>query len=234
MASARPCATSRKAARVPVSSEIGIRSLSASGLRQCFDGRLRMSRPLTQGEKDLAKPIFRDAVNYSLVRIHDGKYMFFQPDNNGMTPNGEIHVAGIYSSDYSGEGPSRQAFFIHEMVQVWQYQTGILTAGVIGSAILEVIGTLGDYDSAYPYVLEGSNDLTNYNLEQQAAVVEDYFRVTKLGLEPRRAQLPYSRTCSPNPRGKPTRQLYETVLRHFLQDPTYGKRPYQRVCAPTA
>ena len=61
---------------------------------------------------------------------------------------------------------------------------------VIGSAILEIIGRLGDYDSAYSYVLDASNDLTDYNLEQQASIVEDYFRLTKLGLQPRRAQLP--------------------------------------------
>jgi hypothetical protein len=192
-----------------------------------------MSRSLTQGERDLARSMFRDSIDFSRVRVHDDKYMFFQPDNSGMTPNGEIYVDGIYSADYSGESPQRQAFFIHEMVHVWQYQTGILTAGVIGSAILEMIGRAGDYDSAYPYVLDSSKDLTDYNLEQQASIVEDYFRITRLGLEPRRARLPYSRTCAPNPRGTPTRQLYETVLDRFLKDPTYGNRPYQRVCAPT-
>lgn len=191
-----------------------------------------MARSLTDGEKRLARDIFGDSIDYSRVRVHDGKYIFFQPDNSGMTPNGEIYVAGIYSADYSGESPQRRAFFIHEMVHVWQYQNGILTAGVIGSAILEMIGRGGDYGSAYPYVLDSSRDLTDYNLEQQAAIVEDYFRLTRLGLQPRRARLPYSRTCRPNPRGTPTRQLYETVLRKFLQDPTYGNKLYQRVCAP--
>ena len=189
-------------------------------------------RSLTEGEIKLAKPIFKGSIDYALVRVHDEKYIFFQPGNSGMTPNGEIYVDGAYSADYSAESPQRQAFFIHEMVHVWQYQNGILTAGVIGSAILEIIGRLGDYDSAYSYVLDASNDLTDYNLEQQASIVEDYFRLTKLGLQPRRAQLPYSRTCRPNPPGTPTRQLYETVLRKFLQDPTYGNKPYQRVCAP--
>ncbi len=189
-------------------------------------------RSLTEGEIKLAKPIFKDSIDYSAVRVHDGKYIFFQPGNSGMTPNGEIYVDGIYSADYSGESPQRQAFFIHEMTHVWQYQNGILTAGVVGSAILEIIGRLGDYDSAYPYVLDSAKDLTDYNLEQQASIVEDYFRITKLGLLPRRAQLPYSRVCTPNPPGTPTRQLYETVLRKFLQDPAYGHKRYQRVCAP--
>lgn len=191
-----------------------------------------MSRLLTQGETQLARQLFGDAVDYSAVRIHDGKFMFFQPDNSGMTPHGEIYVDGIYSSDYSSESPQRKAFFIHEMVHVWQHQNGILTAGVIGSAILEMIGTAGDYNSAYPYVLDTSKDLTDYNLEQQAAIIEDYFRLTRLGLQPRRSQEPYSRHCAPDPHPTPIRQQYEAVLRRFLHDPTYREKSYQRVCAP--
>jgi hypothetical protein len=191
-----------------------------------------MGRSLTEGEQQLAMRVFGRSIGFSRVRVHEEKYAFFQPDNSGMTPNGEIYVDGIYSADYSGESPQRKAFFIHEMVHVWQYQNGILTTGVMGSAILEMIGRIGDYDSAYPYVLDASRDLTDYNLEQQASIIEDYFRLTRLGLQPRRARLPYSRTCTPNPRGTPTPRLYETVLRRFLQDPTYGNRPYQRVCAP--
>lgn len=191
-----------------------------------------MSRRLTQGEERLATGVFKGSVVYSSVRIHNEKYIFVQPDDSGMTPNGEIYVDGIYSADYTGEAPGRQAFFIHEMVHVWQYQNDILTTGVIGSAVLEMIGSGGDYGSAYPYVLDSSNDLRDYGIEQQASIVEDYFRLTQLGLQPRRARLPYSRVCTPNPRGTPTRQLYEQVLRRFLSDPAYGRRPYQRVCAP--
>ena len=190
-----------------------------------------MSRDLTQGEKDLAKEIFKNSIQYSKVKIHDDKYIFFQPDNSGMTPNGEIYVDGIYSADYSGESPQLQAFFIHEMTHVWQHQNGVLTAGVIGSAILEIIGNAGDYDSAYPYVLDASKDLTDYGLEQQASIIEDYFRLIKHGLQPRRARTPYQRFCAPHP---PMRQLFEAVLRKFLQNPSYRNMPYQRVCAPAA
>jgi hypothetical protein len=121
------------------------------------------------------------------------------------------------------------------MVHVWQYQNGILSAGVIGSAILEMIGTGGDYSSAYPYVLDEGRDLTDYNLEQQASIVEDWFRLTRLGLQPRRARLPYSRTCGATaPAGTPTRALYEKVLRRFLRDPTYGNTRYSRTCSVPA
>lgn len=191
-----------------------------------------MGRPLTAGEVQLARDIFRESIDYTRVVIHDGKYMFFQPSNSGMTPNGEIYVHGIYSADYSAESPQRKAFYIHEMVHVWQHQNGVFSAGVIGAAIWEMIEEGFDYAAAYPYVLDASRDLRDYDLEQQASIIEDYFRLTRLRLRPRRARLPYQRVCRPNPPGTPTQQLYETVLRQFLRDPTYGARTYRRTCAP--
>jgi hypothetical protein len=190
-----------------------------------------MSRQLTQGEKDLVKQVFGNSIDLSRVRVHNEKYVFFQPDNSGMTPNGEIYVHGAYSSDYASEPSGHKAFFIHEMVHVWQHQTGVLRAGVIGTAILEIIGQLGDYGSAYTYVLDGSKDLTDYGLEQQASIVEDYFRLTRLGEEPRQVRPPVSRVCSPSQPATSSRALYEKVLRRFITDPTYGHRPYRRVCA---
>jgi hypothetical protein len=191
-----------------------------------------MNRQLTQGEMKLVRSVFGDSINLPRVKVHDDKYIFFQPDNSGMTPNGEIYVHGAYSADYASADPDLQAFFVHEMVHVWQHQTGVLNVGVIGSAIVEMIGQLGDYGSVYPYVLDGSKDLTDYGLEQQASIVEDYFRLTKLRDVPRRARAPFSRTCSPNQPTAYSRLLYEKVLYRFLTDPTYGQRPYQRVCAP--
>lgn len=194
-----------------------------------------MARVLTSGEIDMARDIFRRSILYHEVRVHDEKYMFFQPDNSGMTPNGEIYVDGIYSSDYSRESAQRKAFFIHEMTHVWQYQNGILLVGVRSSAIFEMIGSLGDYGSIYDYVLDAGNDLTDYNLEQQASIVEDYFRLTRVRLRPRRAKLPYSRTCGATPSpSTPTRHLYETVLKKFLRDPTYGHSHYTRTCSVPA
>lgn len=180
-----------------------------------------MSRRLTPGEIKLVKDVFGESIDTSRVRIHDEKYIFFQPDNSGMTPNGEIYVHGAYSPDFSSEAGQSQAFFIHEMVHVWQHQTGVLAGGVIGSAIIEMIGRLGDYGSAYPYVLDESKDLTDYGLEQQASIVEDYFRITRLSDKPRRARGPTA----------PNRALYEKVLHRFITDPTYGRRPPSRVCS---
>jgi len=183
-----------------------------------------VSRSLTSGEQELAQPIFKDAVDYSRVRIHNRRYIPFQPNNCGLTPRGTVYAVGIYSPDYSREGPHLRAFFIHEMVHVWQHQGKILRLGVIGSAVLEMIRNRGNYSLAYPYVLDPAMDLTDYNLEQQAAIVEDYFRLTKLRLSPQHARLSQVGKGRLDPRGTPALRLYEVVLSRFLQDPTYGKR----------
>jgi hypothetical protein len=183
-----------------------------------------MGRILTQGEVAMARQLFGASIDYMLVKVHDGKYVFFQPNSSGMTPRGEIYVAGIYTADFSLASPSLKAFFIHEMAHVWQHQTGILTLGVIGSAIAQMIGRAGDYESAYPYVLSKQKDLIDYNLEQQASILEDYFRITRL-----RLKAAYLQSCDPNLSGTADRELYEAVLRRFLHDPTYS---YHGTCTP--
>jgi len=52
-------------------------------------------RLLTQGEIKLAEKVFKSSIDYSKVKIHNKKYIFFQPDNSGMTPNGEIYTRCI-------------------------------------------------------------------------------------------------------------------------------------------
>ena len=84
------------------------------------------SRNLTTGEIALAKKIFKGSIAYERVRIHDEAYVFFQPNNSGMTPNGEIYVTGGCPADYSTAESHFRAFFIHEMTHVWQFQLDVL------------------------------------------------------------------------------------------------------------
>ena len=78
-------------------------------------------RLLTTGEITLAQSVYKDSVDYQKVKIHEhGKY-FFQPNNSGMTPDGEVYAKGnAYVADYSVEPGGLQGFFIHEMAHVWQ------------------------------------------------------------------------------------------------------------------
>ena len=43
-----------------------------------------------------------------------------------MTPNGEIYISGEAVPDYALANVFAKALFLHEMVHVWQKQSGVL------------------------------------------------------------------------------------------------------------
>ena len=175
-------------------------------------------RALTAGEISLAQRIYKTAINYGKVKIHDEKYMVFQPDHSGMTPNGEIYVSGTgtYTADYS-TSPSAdlRSFFIHEMAHVWQYQLNILSP--IGSAIAESFRHFFNYAKAYEYELVTGKDLLDYRIEQQAQIIQDYYLWFLEASQPR--QTLYLNK-GPSSTFLP---LYHQVLARFMANPGYAK-----------
>ena len=176
-----------------------------------------MSRDLTTDERRVARELYGSSIDYSRVKIHDGKYFFGQPDNSGMTPNGEIYVSsGAYHADYSMENASTQGFFVHEMGHVWQYQNSILN--IIWSALMEQITHFFDYNKAYPYTLDANKTLIDYDIEQQASILEDYFRVVKRGIDFRQGRILNSGTTAEKVR------LLRAVLADFIANPSLPNR----------
>jgi hypothetical protein len=176
---------------------------------------MSQGRALMTGETNLARSIFRDSVDYGKVKIHPAKYVFFQPDNSGMTPNGEIYIAGqAYKDNYSTEDSGWQCFFIHEMTHVWQYQNRVLR--VKTSALWENLRHGFRYDRAYYYTLRLEKDLRDYGLEQQAAIIVDYLRVTKFGEDFHRDARGNLRVQNPP---DDREELLISVMRRFLADP---------------
>jgi hypothetical protein len=174
-------------------------------------------RALTAGEIDLAKRIFKDSIDYSTVKIHNEKYVFFQPDESGMTPNGEIYVSGseTYKNDYAIEIPRLRGFFIHEMVHVWQYQLNILS--LVGAATNERILNVFDYAKAHKYELAPMKDLLKYRIEQQAQIIEDYY------LQQIEAAILTTKHLQNSGGPGVTMPLYFQVLGNFLSNPGYAR-----------
>lgn len=125
-----------------------------------------MSRPLTPGETALARSIFRDAIDYAKVRIHNRKWAFFQPRHVTMAPMGHIHFhpqGGKYREDLATAPLDLQGLFIHEMVHVWQHQHGIFLP-------LRRMPW-----ARYDYALAPGRPLARYGIEQQAEIVRHAF-----------------------------------------------------------
>jgi hypothetical protein len=145
-------------------------------------------RPLTAGEIDLARSIFGDSIDYSKVRLIKGKWWPFQPRNAAMAPMGNIYFhpeGGGWSDDFSTENVHRQAFFIHEMVHVWQAQAK-------GRFYLPL---MRHPFCRYDYELTPGKPFGRYGLEQQAEIVTHRFladRGVPVTCAPPRELLPFT------------------------------------------
>lgn len=173
-------------------------------------------RVLTEGEIALVAPIFGAGVDPSVIRVVPGKFVRFQDDYTYMTPGNDIYAPGaLFEADFSASSvdPYLQAVFIHEVAHVWQHQNGM---DLIAAGLIAFAGARGDYAKAYPYTLDQGLDLTEYGIEQQASIVEDWFLITEHGLAPGRLE-------NPPATSKARDALYRAVLASFLADPTYAR-----------
>lgn len=178
------------------------------------------TRSLTSGEITLAKKVFVNSIDYSKVKIHHEKAAFFQPSRSGMTPNGEIYIDGTTVRDYSVATIDHKSFFIHEMTHVWQKQNGVLNP--ILSALGNSIRHFFNYNNAYFYLLDSSEDLLDYRMEQQAQIIEDYVRIDLFGTNPIvRGGTAYIENTGLTPTDR--KALYKDVLKNFLINPACSK-----------
>jgi hypothetical protein len=133
----------------------------------------RAWRALTPDELSAARAVFGDAIDWDRVRIYPRGFTPFQPRNVAVTPLGAVHFRRAdFRPDFSGRW-SDMAWLIHELVHVWQHQTGVpvLLRGLV--------------ERRYHYgVLDPAKPFARYGIEQQAAIVEDWFRRTR-GIGPR-------------------------------------------------
>jgi len=139
-----------------------------------------MEHRLTGPERMLLYTVFKATLPYNEIvcRINTGN---IGGANNSITPTGNPYFSSqVYCADFSKDGVSLDAkwVFFHEMTHVWQYYHRI---NVLMSAIGLTIVSLGKYEKGYPYKLRPPVQFSSYNIEQQAALVADYWIMTKGG-----------------------------------------------------
>lgn len=186
------------------------------------------SRPLTAGEIEMARLIFKDSIDYSKVRIHNEEYLPFglQLDHYAMTPNGSMYFnPNYYVQDFSAQETAeneetlykkrrevleRKRWFIHEMTHIWQYQLGYALTwhgfwiGVTGGYIFGREARAYKYDYSDSSESPDSNKLfSDFNMEQQAMIVESYFGIKYLYEFERKNEM----------------KFYNRVLKEFLRRP---------------
>lgn len=171
------------------------------------------NRPLTAGEIAMLEPIFKDSLDYKAVRVINNSFPF-QPENVYMTPRGHVYAPGSLWQDDFSRAVRYRSVFVHEMTHVWQYANGM---DLIGQSVVEFTRNRGSYEKAYAYELDAARDLTDYGMEQQASIVEDYFVVASESSEPRRLT---NRNLTHQQRDT----LYAAVLKQLIANPRYARK----------
>ncbi|MCO6493718.1 MAG: hypothetical protein J5I98_35185 [Phaeodactylibacter sp.] len=133
------------------------------------------SRPLHPWEKELARPIFGKSINYGRVRI----------DEYAVAGPRQFHFCYVSFYCINSWGRMDNSLLIHELAHVWQYQKmGIV---YIPRALMAQRSPEGyDYGGTrgLEAALRAGRTLQDFNLEQQAEIVSDYYRIRE-GYPPR-------------------------------------------------
>ena len=132
-------------------------------------------RSLSTAEKNLAKSVFQNTINYDMVKITDTLGAGGRPWTTNTPPMYMINVGGNYSSLTSNN--KRKRLLIHELSHVWQGQH--LVPFMLNSAAhqsLSAINNGGDTAPAYSYTV--GKPWGQYNVEQQASIVAHWYTPT--------------------------------------------------------
>ena len=147
------------------------------------------SRHLTSGEREMARIVFGEAIDYAPVTVNRRKWFPFQPPKYVMSPDGHIWVhpgaPEKWAEDYSTARAGLQELFIHEMTHVWQAQTK-------GRWYLPL---MRHPFCRYDYQFVPGKPFEWYGLEQQAEIVAHTFlarRGARLALIPPPELLPFA------------------------------------------
>jgi hypothetical protein len=129
-------------------------------------------RVLTLGETTLLRSVFGAGINYTAVKVHNHKFIFFQPDDTAMTPNGQIYFpAKHYLSDFSTASLRDRAWFIHEGAHLYQHYA-------LGWNLI----VRGPFDRGYDYKLDPTKTkFSDYGLEQMGDIAQDYYTLKNGG-----------------------------------------------------
>ncbi len=121
----------------------------------------QQSRPLTKGEKALARSVFGHSLDVDKVQL---KTAWWVLKNYAVSPNGYIYFhPENWITDFSAASIGKQSWLIHELTHVWQLQQGLK---VVRGAII---------NRRYRYHLKQGKSFFSYGIEQQAQMVQDYF-----------------------------------------------------------
>ncbi|HWG68504.1 MAG TPA: hypothetical protein VN692_03720 [Steroidobacteraceae bacterium] len=133
-------------------------------------------RALKQVEINEAKKVFLDTVNYDLIFIADKLGLDDRPFTllHKKALSHDEYTLYMGKAIYDSNASLNWATFIHEMTHAWQGQNHWISSGYM---LNSVISQALDGNTAYDYTL--GQMWGEYNVEQQAHLVEDWYRLDR-------------------------------------------------------
>jgi len=146
-----------------------------SGMR-----RPRNVRYLGTHETSIAKSVFENTIAYDRVLIGDGLGASARPFTIPVPfTSPRKYMINVGENGYQGMSyvQKDKELLIHELTHVWQGHHSTWAWSVQGSSIYH---QARHGDAAYDYSKSSYKDWDDYNPEQQAQIVEDWFRAASL------------------------------------------------------
>lgn len=122
-------------------------------------------RYLTQLEIAFARPVFRNSLPWARIQLTDKVGLGGRPYTWGRTIN--VDRTHFKEMDKSTGG---RPLLIHELVHVWQHEHGAHPSGYIFGSLA---AQMQHGSAAYNY--QPGRKWGDYNPEQQAKIVEDWY-----------------------------------------------------------
>jgi hypothetical protein len=134
-------------------------------------------RMLKEAEKAILRPVFGNTLPYDDQQVA-ANTREWGGSNNSITPNYlPLFALSIWRFDFSRASPEDKWIFVHEMTHAWQWYHG---HNNVTAAICLFTKYGSDYDpGAYYYNFDDGASLFDFNFEQQASIVADYWYVTQ-------------------------------------------------------
>lgn len=166
----------------------------------------------TKEETQQLTHIFQKSVDFSVINYNQsnqGDAILKLHSASGLTLGNTF----IVSTDLKPKSFHYQNTLIHEATHIWQKQNCSFSS--LSQLFSCAQHFLSDPIEIYKYRLDAEKDLLDYNNEQQASIVADYFNY--------KTQYPSIFIENQGP-DEEIKTLYRAVLRNFLQDPNYIKQ----------
>jgi hypothetical protein len=200
--------------------DINLRIPVLENLATQYGGALSGSnRVLSPSERAVAESIFMQSVLYDAVRI-----VVAAVAAAPTTLGNFIRIPPGYQLN--------NETLVHELTHIWQFQTSG-NSYISNSVVHQVAGIIsgGDRNAAYTYTIVPGQSFYRYTAEQQAMIVENYFKHTALRSDPDYARMITAlRSARPvlTDMDRYQESLYGAQYRNprfFDADPVTGRRP---------